>query len=179
MSYLVSFCYGSAAVLYNKNLNLKVKNAHGGPRIVAIEVQALIPICICPVYMPSWNSKSISSDKENYQHYLDQLVEILHIYNSTHMVLILGDLNALLVQRKGNLQDAMLKNFVNLSVDKRMWKLSSILTRLINQNYNQLGKNYVEAVRKDTTKYIWPSPCYWNCKHQDPKEEKSIINDNV
>ena len=60
--------------------------------------------------MPSKNSKNWPSD--NYQLFLDQLEEILITYNSTHAVFILGDINASLVHRKGNIQDSLLVNFV-------------------------------------------------------------------
>ena len=61
--------------------------------------------------MPSRNSKSDSADRENYQQLLDQLEEILNTYNRTPSVLILGDMNASLHQRKGNNQDTVLKDF--------------------------------------------------------------------
>ena len=61
--------------------------------------------------MPSRNSKSSSAERENYQHVLDRLEEILNIYNRTH-VLILGDMNASLCLRSGNNQDILLKDFL-------------------------------------------------------------------
>ena len=61
--------------------------------------------------MPSRNSKSGSADRENYQQVLDQLEEILNTYSRTHSVLMLGDMNASLQQRKGNNQDTLLKDF--------------------------------------------------------------------
>ncbi|MEW8542501.1 MAG: hypothetical protein AB2693_03120, partial [Candidatus Thiodiazotropha sp.] len=86
-----------------------------GNRVVAIEVLTVPPLCVCCIYMPSRNTKSSSSDKENYKHYLDQLEEILGTYSSTHAVLILGDMNASIQQRKGNAQDGLLKDFVESS----------------------------------------------------------------
>ena len=62
--------------------------------------------------MPSRNSKSSSKERENYQHVLNQLEEILNIYNRTHAVLILGDMNASLCLRNGNNQDILLKDFL-------------------------------------------------------------------
>ena len=85
----------------------------GGNRIDAIEIMTTPPLCVCCVYMPSRNSNSTSSDKENYQHVLDQLEEILNTYTRTHTVAIVGDMNASLKLRKGNNQDILLKNFMD------------------------------------------------------------------
>ena len=64
-------------------------------------------------YMPSRNSKKDARDKDSYMHCLDQLEEILNIYSLTHAVFIVGDMNASLMSRKGNLQDSLLKEFVD------------------------------------------------------------------
>ena len=63
--------------------------------------------------MPSRNSKKDARDKDSYMHCLDQLEEILNIYSLTHAVFIVGDMNASLMSRKGNLQDSLLKEFVD------------------------------------------------------------------
>ena len=81
--------------------------------IVAFEVLTSLPLCFCTVYMPSRNSKQNSTDAEEYLHLLDQLKEILYACSSTHVVLILGDINVSLRQGKGNNQDALLKEFVD------------------------------------------------------------------
>lgn len=103
--------YGGVAILFRKEMDLTVKKLpSGGNRIVAVEIQTTPPLCICCVYMPSRNSKNSSSD--NYQLFLDQLEELVTTYSSTHAVFILGDLNASLIHRKGNLQDSLLVKFV-------------------------------------------------------------------
>ena len=84
----------------------------GCSRIVAVEVLTDPPLCICSVYMPSRNSKSIFNDMESYPQCLDQLEEVLDIFSGTHAVLILGDMNASLCKRKGNNQDILLEEFV-------------------------------------------------------------------
>ena len=100
------------ALLYSKGLNYRVKKLSVGcSRIVAVEVLTDPPLCICSVYMPSRNSKSIYTDKEGYQQCLDQL-EVLDTFSATHAVLILGDMNASLCKQKGNNQDILLENFV-------------------------------------------------------------------
>ena len=101
------------ALLYSKGLNYTVKKLPVGcSRIVAVEVLTDPPICICSVYMPSRNSKSISTDKESYQQCLDQLEEVLDTFSGTNAVLILADMNASLCKRKGNDQDILLEKFV-------------------------------------------------------------------
>ena len=52
------------------------------------------------------------NDKERCMHCLDQLEEILEIYRSTQAVLILGNMNASMISRKGNLYDILLQDFV-------------------------------------------------------------------
>ena len=81
--------------------------------MVAVEICSTPPLCICSVYMPSRNSKKDCSDRESHTHCLDQLGEILNIYNRTHAVFNVGDMNASLITRGGNLQDALLKDFVD------------------------------------------------------------------
>ena len=54
-----------------------------------------------------------SSDKDSDMHCLDQLEETLNIYSLTHAVFIVGDITASLISRKGNLQDTLLRDFVD------------------------------------------------------------------
>ena len=78
-----------------------------------IEIQSNLHLCICCVYMPSRNSKGNSKADDSYQSCLDQIDEILKYYYRTHAVLIIGDLNASLVQQKGKIQDLQLTAFVD------------------------------------------------------------------
>ena len=123
--------------MYSKGLNYTVKKLPVGcSRIVAIEVLTDPPLCICSVYMPSRNSKSISTDKESYQQCLDQLEEVLDTFSGTHAVLILGNMNASLCKRKGNNQDILLESLLDQMVyamNKRVPKHFSIRTKLIKQ----------------------------------------------
>ena len=81
--------------------------------------------------MPSRNSKSNSTDRENYQQVLDQLEEILNTYSPTHAVLLLGDMNASLHQRKGNNQDALLTDFV---VSNKLYLLQNGIETFLHPN---------------------------------------------
>ena len=106
--------YGGVAILFRKKLDFKIKKLiHGDNRITVIEIQSNPPLIICNVYMPSRNSKGNSKADDAYQASLDQLEEILNIYSATHAVVLLGDFNASLQQRKGNEQDFRLTSFVH------------------------------------------------------------------
>ena len=63
--------------------------------------------------MPSRNSKGNSRADDSYQSCLDQIEEILNTYSRTHAVLVIGDFNASMVQRKGNSQDIQLRSFID------------------------------------------------------------------
>ena len=78
-----------------------------------IEIQFNPHLCICCVYMPSRNSNGNSKADDSYKSCLDQIDEILKTYNRTHAVLIIGDLNASLVQQNSNIQDLQLRAFVD------------------------------------------------------------------
>ena len=106
--------YGGVAILYRKNMAFKIKKqVHGDNRIIVIAIQSSPPLCICNVYMSSRNSKGNSKADDSYQNSLDQLEEILNTYTKIHAVMLLGDFNASLKQRKGNNQDLQLSSFVD------------------------------------------------------------------
>ena len=102
--------YGGVSLLFRKNMDLKVKKLiHGENRIVVIEVQSSPPICICNVYMPCRNSKGNAKNDDNFQSCLEQIEEVLSIYQKTHIVLLVGDFNASLNRQRGNAQDVLLQ----------------------------------------------------------------------
>ena len=104
--------YGGVSVFYRTNLDIEVKKLpFGDSRIAAVEVLSSPPLCICNVYMPSRNSKG-EKEGDSYRNCLDQLSEVINTYGKIHAVLVVGDLNASLVTRPGNQQDALLKQFV-------------------------------------------------------------------
>ena len=106
--------FGGVALLYKKNLDLKIKKlVHGENRMVVIEVQSVPPLCVCNIYMPSRNSKGNSRSDDNFQSCLDQIEEVVNSYNSTHAILIVGDFNASLKHHTGNAQDRLLIDFVS------------------------------------------------------------------
>ena len=62
-------------------MDLKVKKLiHCESRMVIIEVQSSPPICICNVYIPCRNSKGNAKNDDNFQSCLEQIEEVLSIY---------------------------------------------------------------------------------------------------
>ena len=101
-------------ILFRKNMDLKVKKLiHGENRMVVIEVQSSPPICICNVYMPCRNSKGNAKNDDHFQNCLEQIEEVLSIYQNSHIVLVAGDFNASLSEHRGNAQDVLLRTAVN------------------------------------------------------------------
>ncbi|MEW8547538.1 MAG: reverse transcriptase family protein [Candidatus Thiodiazotropha sp.] len=105
--------YGGVSILYRKNMDLKVRKLeHGENRMVVVEVQSEPPLCICNVYMPCRNSKGNTRRDDNFQSCLDQIEEVLHIYQKSHIVLVVGDFNASLTENRSNIQDKQFKAMV-------------------------------------------------------------------
>ncbi|MEW8544220.1 MAG: reverse transcriptase family protein, partial [Candidatus Thiodiazotropha sp.] len=104
--------YGGVSVLCRRSMAFKTRRLPlGDCRLVVVEVASSPPLCICNVYMPCRNTKGEKSG-DGYKSCLDQIREVLLTYCSTHVVLLVGDLNASLATRKGNQQDMLLKQFV-------------------------------------------------------------------
>ena len=105
--------YGGVSILYRKDMDLKVRKLeHGDNRMVVLEIQSVPPVCICNVYMPCQNSKGNTRSDDSYQSYLDQIEEVLHIYQNTHIMIVMGDFNASLAVNRTNIQDRQLKSMV-------------------------------------------------------------------
>ena len=85
---------------------------HGENRIVVLELRSDPPVCICNVYMPCRNSKGNSRSDDSYQNCLDQIEEVLHTYQKSHIVIIMGDFNASLAASRDSIQDRQLKAMV-------------------------------------------------------------------
>ena len=151
--------FGGVALLYRKNLDFTIKKLiHGENRMVVIEVQSSPPICVCNVYMPSRNSKGSSRGDDNYQSCLDQIEEVLNTYNSTHAIICVGDFNASLKERPGNLQDRQFIEFVHRN---SLGHLQSGTPTFYHPNkadcaeidyvlFNERGRQLVDSVRIET-----------------------------
>ena len=81
----------------------------GNERIVAIEVDVDIKICLINVYLPT--NKNDSEYK--YRECLDVLHDIIRRYEPTHKILLCGDLNGTLLPTRNNKHDTILKDFVH------------------------------------------------------------------
>ncbi|MES9904845.1 MAG: reverse transcriptase domain-containing protein [Sedimenticola sp.] len=100
--------YGGVANLTRTNSDLKFRKCNDGSnRIVVTEMLSNPPVCLCNVYMPARNSRT----SQSYSEILDELSEIISKYKSTHAIIVLGDMNASLITRKGNEQDILFKQF--------------------------------------------------------------------
>ena len=94
-------------------MDLKVRKLeYGDNRMVVLEIQSVPPVCICNVYMPCGNSKGNTRSDDSYQSCLDQIEEVLHIYQKTHIIIVMGDFNASLAVNRTNIQDRQLKSMV-------------------------------------------------------------------
>ena len=100
--------YGGVATLYRNNTDLKIRKClDGGNRIVVSEVLSDPPLCIINVYMPSRNT----GNSDSYNQILLEIEEIICKFTATHVLLLLGDMNASLRARPHNSQDVKLKEF--------------------------------------------------------------------
>ena len=80
----------------------------GNERVMAIELDAEIKICIINVYLPTNKSDS----EYRYRECLDVLHDIIQRYELTHKILLCGDLNGTLLPNRNNKHDIILKDFV-------------------------------------------------------------------
>ena len=80
----------------------------GNERVMAIELDAEIKICIINVYLPTNKSDS----EYRYRECLDVLHDIIQRYELTHKILLCGDLNGTLLPNRNNKHDIILKDFL-------------------------------------------------------------------
>ena len=81
----------------------------GNERVIAIEVNADRKLCIINAYMPTNKSGSDYC----YRECLDTIHDIIQRYESSHMIILCGDLNGTLLLSRSNKHDVMLKDFVD------------------------------------------------------------------
>ena len=81
----------------------------GNERVIAIEVNLDIRLCIINVYMPTNKSDS----EFGYRECLDVIHDKIRRYESSHTIVLCGDLNGTLLETRNNKHDIMLKDFVN------------------------------------------------------------------
>ncbi|MCW4346819.1 MAG: reverse transcriptase family protein [Candidatus Thiodiazotropha endolucinida] len=81
----------------------------GNERVIAVEINADIKVCIINVYMPTNKSES----EYGYRECLDTIHDILQRFDPTHTIVLCGDLNGTLLPSRNNKHDVMLKDFVD------------------------------------------------------------------
>ena len=97
------------AILYSNKLSDKItKLSVGNERIIAVELDFGQNFCFINAYMPT-NKKD---SEYNYRECLDVLHDIICRFDSTHKIVLCGDLNGTLMSTRNNKHDIMLKDFV-------------------------------------------------------------------
>ena len=75
---------------------------------MAIQLEVGIKICLINVYLPTNKSDS----EYYYRECLDVLHDIIRRFESTHKILLCGDLKGTLLPTRNNKHDVILKDFV-------------------------------------------------------------------
>ena len=102
--------YGGVACLIRKDLDIRHKfHLSGSCRVLTLEILCEPPVCAIGVYMPVRGT----SKKQEYQEVLDEIAEIIQTFKTTHIMILLGDMNASMMDRCGNERDKLLEQFIN------------------------------------------------------------------
>ena len=98
------------AIIWQNRISDKItKLDAGNERVIAIEVNLDIKLCIINVYMPTNKSNS----EFGYRECLDVIHDVIQRYESSHTIVLCGDLNGTLMSSRNNKHDIMFKDFVN------------------------------------------------------------------
>ena len=102
---------GGIAILWPRDWSNSVKRLEeGNERVQAVEFTTTqASICVINVYLPTLK---LPISKESYQENLDMVHHILQKYAFTHKVIVCGDFNGSLSDKRTNPHDILLKNFV-------------------------------------------------------------------
>ena len=107
--------YGGVGIFYRKDWNLKILEIPSGrSRVSVIEICAINPLLVISVYLPSRKyvrKDSSTGDPSEFESILAQLAEIIQTYESSHNIVLCGDMNSSLRKRQGNDRDQMLSHF--------------------------------------------------------------------
>ena len=104
---------GGVAIFWPNLWSSRIKKlSDGNERIIAIEIQGQVKICLINVYMPT-NNSSVNSHLE-YTECLDILHNMISKFRQTHKMIVCGDFNGTLLDaRPYNKHDYLLQAFVN------------------------------------------------------------------
>ena len=102
---------GGIAILWPRDWSNSVKRLEeGNERVQAVEFTTTqASICVINVYLPTLK---LPISKESYQENLDMVHHIIQKYAVTHKVIVCGDFNGSLSDKRTNPHDILLKNFV-------------------------------------------------------------------
>ncbi|MCG8032572.1 MAG: reverse transcriptase family protein, partial [Candidatus Thiodiazotropha taylori] len=102
--------YGGTGILWSRDLDhLVTMFPDGGNRIQCIQLRTKMPLLLVSVYMPC---RGLTDNLEDYLDCLDQLNEIMLKFGHTHSIVLGGDFNEDLVQRKGTSRVTALQSFI-------------------------------------------------------------------
>lgn len=83
--------YGGVAILWSKDIDKYIKSKQdGNERIQCIEINIEHPILLISVYLPT---KMKNDRYEEYSECIDQIFEIIQTYQTTHEIIVGGDMN--------------------------------------------------------------------------------------
>jgi LysM repeat protein len=83
----------------------------GNERIIAILISASTKFCLINAYMPSCTNSS----QTEYRECIDIITDIIEKYQTTHKIVLCGDMNGTLLENRSNKHDKILKMFVKES----------------------------------------------------------------
>ena len=126
--------YGGVAVLWRKDIDHTVKAlTDGNERIQCIEITGdKSKLLLMSAYLPA---KGCKDHIVEYQETIDQLFEIIQKYNSTHQILIGGDINEDLNHKTGTVRNNYVQDFISDC----------------NLTYSVTGKTFVNSCGQDST----------------------------
>ncbi|MES9880811.1 MAG: reverse transcriptase family protein [Sedimenticola sp.] len=103
--------YGGTAILWRKEIDHVVNPiSDGGNRIQCIEINGQDPLLVVSAYMPC---RGLNDNVEDFVDCLDQLQEIVNKYSNTHSIVIGGDFNEDMKNRRNSKRAKELTQFMN------------------------------------------------------------------
>lgn len=83
----------------------------GNERIIAILISASTKICLINAYMPTCTNSS----QTEYRECIDIITDIIEKYQTTHKIILCGDMNGTLLENRSNKHDKILEMYVKES----------------------------------------------------------------
>ena len=97
------------AILWNETLTDSISRLQvGNERVIAIEINCSIKLCIIIVYLPT---NKLGSEY-GYRECFDVVHDIIQRYEASHSIILCVDLNGSLLSSRNNKHDIILKDFV-------------------------------------------------------------------